>query len=181
MIRITGGKNKGRRLKVPKGRKTRPTLSRIRECLFNMLQERISGAHFLDLFAGTGIVAIEALSRGASRALLVEKRGELIPLIQENLALTGHEERATVICGDALTSLPRVSPFAPFTIVFADPPYTFNEYDRLVLYYLPLLRKGGIMAIQHLKKFSIEPTWKVPVRRKVIGEHCLTLIEREEE
>ncbi len=177
MIRITGGEARGRKLKSSKGLKVRPTLGRIRETLFDVLRERVKGTCFLDLFAGTGVVAIEALSRGASRTILVEKKGEMVSLIRENLVLAGYQERALVIQGDVMHSLNRVLPFAPHSIIFADPPYTFGACKDLISIYLPLIGEGGVLVVQHLKKFSIVTSPGFLVKRREIGEHCLTFME----
>jgi len=179
VIRITGGEARGRRLKSPKGLQVRPTLGRIREILFDVLRERIKGACFMDLFAGTGVVAIEALSRGASRAVLVEKKGEMVGLIRENLVLAGYQERALVVKGDVMHSLNRVFPFAPYSVIFADPPYTFGAYRDLISIYFPLIGEEGVLVIQHLKRFSLVTSPGLFVKRREIGEHCLTFIERE--
>ena len=177
MIRITGGEVRGRKLRSPKGLKVRPTLGRMREALFDVIRERVKGACFLDLFAGTGIVAIEALSRGASKAVIVEKRGDMATLIQENLALAGYQERALVIQADVIHALSKVAPFAPYSIIFADPPYAFGTYEELIYGYLPLLDEEGIFVIQHLKKFPIVTPPGFPVKGREMGEHCLTFIE----
>lgn len=180
MIRITGGEARGRRLKSSKGLKVRPTLGRIRETLFDVLRERVRGACFLDLFAGTGVVAIEALSRGASKAILVEKKGDMVSLIRENLALAGYKERALVVQGDVMHSLNRVLPFAPYSIIFADPPYTFGAYRDLISIYFPLIGEGGVLVVQHLSRFPIATSPGFLVKRRGIGEHCLTFIEKED-
>ncbi len=177
MIRITGGEVRGRKLKSPKGLKVRPTLGRMRETLFDVIRERVNGACFLDLFAGTGIVAIEALSRGASKAIIVEKRGDMASLILENLALTGYQERALVIQADVIHALSRVASFAPYPIIFADPPYAFGAHKELISSYLPLLDEGGILIVQHLKKFTIVAPPGFLVKKRRIGEHCLTFME----
>jgi len=180
VIRIIGGEAKGRKLKSPPGEKTRPTLGRIRQAFFDILQDKVPDSIFLDLFAGTGAVALEALSRGASRAILVEKRKNMIKIIKENLEILGYATRAEVIQGDVMKLGPRLSSFGPFSILFADPPYTFHRYQELIDIYLPLLAPGGTLAIQHLAPFSLALPSGFSLKEKRIGEHLLTLVTGEE-
>ncbi len=180
MIRIIGGEAKGRKLKSPRGQEARPTLGRIRQVLFDLLGEKVMGAVFLDLFAGTGAVALEALSRGASRAFFVEKKGPMVNIIRENLEILGYQERARIIRGDAMKIPKRLENLGPFHIIFADPPYTFREYERLVHLYLPLLSPGGTMVVQHLAPFSLALPPGFSVKERRTGEHLLTLVTGEE-
>ncbi len=180
MIRIIGGEARGRKLKSPRGYEIRPTLGRIRQVLFDILQDLVPGSLFLDLFAGTGAVALEALSRGASKAILVEKKGNMVRIIKENLEILGYGNRAHVIQGDALKVASRLASLGPFTIVFADPPYTFSKYQELVDTYLPLLAPGGTLAIQHLEPFSLALPSGFSLKERCVGEHILTLVRGEE-
>jgi len=135
-IRIVAGRHRGRRLVTPKGWDTRPTSDRAREALLNMLergQPPLRGCRFLDLFAGTGAVGLEALSRGAEMALLVEQARPALEAIRANIAALREGERAQVLAADVirLGAAPR-----PFDIAFLDPPYraglTRPALDRLV-------------------------------------------------
>ncbi len=122
ILRIIGGRHRGRRLRFPAGVDIRPTPDRVRETLFNWLQPRIAAARALDLFAGSGALGLEALSRGAIHVTFVEKdraaATALRALIEE-----WREDAGTVVAGDALDWLARSAPGAPFDIVFLDPPY----------------------------------------------------------
>lgn len=123
-MRITGGLAKGRPIKAPPGHHTRPTLARVREAIFNILGGAVYESSFLDLFAGSGSVGLEALSRGAARVLFVEARPENCALIRANLRSTGLGEGASVWCLDALKALRRLTAKKEkFDIIFADPPY----------------------------------------------------------
>ena len=123
-MRVVAGELKGRRLAAPaRGAEVRPTADRVREALFSILGD-VSGARVLDLFAGTGALAIEALSRGAERAILVDKRPDLA---RRNIAELGLESRAEVVGGDALRFLARDS--GSYDLIFCDPPYRLA--DRL--------------------------------------------------
>ncbi|MEZ5825521.1 MAG: 16S rRNA (guanine(966)-N(2))-methyltransferase RsmD [Geminicoccaceae bacterium] len=119
--RIVAGRYRGRRIAVPADGAVRPTASRMREALFSRLSNDLVGARFLDLFAGSGAIGLEALSRGASSVLFVEKDHEAVRSISENLRTFGTGDEARVIRGDARSSLPNRPP--AFDIVFADPPY----------------------------------------------------------
>ncbi len=144
-MRITGGRMCGRILAVPKTGDIRPSQDRVREALFSMLMGRIEGARFLDLFAGTGAVGIEALSRGAAETVFVEKSREHIRVLQRNLAMgdnagIGHGQ---IIEGDAYNYI-SVGNSRQFDIVFADPPYAIGK-DNGYLKVLSDLRQNGII------------------------------------
>ncbi len=128
-MRVVGGRLRGRALAAPKSQAIRPTADRLRQALFNILQhaydEPVTGARVLDLFAGTGALGIEALSRGAAFALLVDSGAEARALIRENVAALGLGGTARVFRRDA-TQLGAAHPLAPFTLAFLDPPYGQN-------------------------------------------------------
>jgi 16S rRNA (guanine966-N2)-methyltransferase len=117
-LRVVAGQFKGRRLATPRGTRTRPTADRVREALFSMLGD-VAGARVLDLYAGSGALGIEALSRGAASAVFVERDPPAAAAIERNLAAIGVE--AAVVRQDALRWLARAD--GPFELVFCDPPY----------------------------------------------------------
>jgi 16S rRNA (guanine(966)-N(2))-methyltransferase RsmD len=117
---VIAGELKGRRLAAPRGAATRPTADRVREALFSMLGD-VSGARVLDLYAGSGALAIEALSRGASEAVLVDRSRDAVEAIHKNLRELGIE--AVVHRRDAMSWLAAATAGPPFDLVFADPPY----------------------------------------------------------
>ncbi|MCG6935691.1 MAG: 16S rRNA (guanine(966)-N(2))-methyltransferase RsmD [Proteobacteria bacterium] len=125
-LRIIGGQYRGRKLHFPDTEGLRPTPDRVRETLFNWLQPVIGGAHCLDLFAGSGALGLEAISRGAGRVVLVDKHPAVVRQLRDNLALLG-AERAEVIQADARSFLD--GPREQFEVVFLDPPY---QADLLV-------------------------------------------------
>jgi 16S rRNA (guanine(966)-N(2))-methyltransferase RsmD len=125
-IRVIAGKAKGRRLKMVPGEGTRPIPDRVKESLFNIIGQDIKGASFLDLFAGTGSVAIEALSRGAASCLMIDNDRQAIRTIQENLTLTGFEAQAEVVRADSFTHLQSAPPRG-FDYLFIAPP----QYKQL--------------------------------------------------
>jgi 16S rRNA (guanine966-N2)-methyltransferase len=117
-LRVVAGKFKGRRLSAPRGTRTRPTADRVREALFSMLGD-VGGARVLDLYAGSGALGIEALSRGAEGVVFVERDAQALAAIERNLAAVGAE--ATVVRQDVMRFLARAD--GAFDLVFCDPPY----------------------------------------------------------
>src|SRR5437773_8468965 len=112
-MRVVTGEAKGRRLKGPKTIGTRPIIERVKQALFNILSVHVEDARFLDLFAGTGSVGIEALSRGAARATFIEMNHKVLALVRENLQITGLADRAETIHADAFKFLQNGAPQAP--------------------------------------------------------------------
>ncbi|MCR5785868.1 MAG: 16S rRNA (guanine(966)-N(2))-methyltransferase RsmD [Eubacterium sp.] len=134
-MRVIAGSKRHFGLKTVPGKNTRPTQDRIKETLFNILQTRIYGTRFLDLFAGSGGIGIEALSRGAEFAVFVDNSKEAVKTIEENLAHTEFTEQSLVFSKDIKASLRAIEKLEPFDIIFIDPPY-FEGYEREVLEYL---------------------------------------------
>lgn len=148
MLTIIGGKHKRRKLISPKSTLVRPTLALTREAVFNICQHQIQGARFLDLYAGSGAMGLEALSRGASHATFVEKAGSSLSAIKQNIALLKEEAHATLIAGDVLKAIPTL--IRPFDLIYVDPPYgkglgalTLDAIDRF-----PLLAEEGTLFIE---------------------------------
>jgi 16S rRNA (guanine966-N2)-methyltransferase len=154
-MRIISGRTKGHTLRVPRGRGVRPTASRVREALFSILSERIHDARVLDLFAGSGALGIEALSRGASEVVFVDQAPDALRTLSGNLKRCGYEDRAILLRVNSLKFLkePGIHPVA-FDVVLVDPPYHTGILRKL----LPLLSRGvimkpsGIMVIEHFHK-----------------------------
>lgn len=135
-MRVIAGKARRIQLNTIEGSDTRPTTDRIKETLFNMLQNQLYHVHFLDLFSGSGAIAIEALSRGAQHATLVEKNRKAVSCIHENLKKTHLDEQATVLCCDVLQALKKLeTEKKKFEFVFLDPPYN-KELEKNVLIFL---------------------------------------------
>lgn len=151
MLYIIGGTHRKRKLKSPKGEKTRPTSSLLRETLFNLCQWEISRARFLDLFAGAGAIGLEALSRGARHAVFVDQDRQAVQVIRENIALLKEESCTEVFCQDVFKALDLlVKKGELFEIIFADPPYGKGLSDAILLYVdaHPLLLKGGSLFLE---------------------------------
>ena len=129
-VRIIGGRHRGRRIGFLPGRGLRPTPDRVRETLFNWLQADIAGARCLDLFAGSGALGLEALSRGAAFLLAVERHPASVARLREHLQALG-ETSASVVQADALRLLEQ-PPAQPFDIVFVDPPFADDLVGRVI-------------------------------------------------
>ncbi|WP_034992665.1 16S rRNA (guanine(966)-N(2))-methyltransferase RsmD [Beijerinckia mobilis] len=176
-MRIIGGRLKGRTLRGPPTAATRPTSDRLRETLFNVLEhsygDPVADAAVLDLFAGTGALACEALSRGAQRALLIEEARAPIAVIQANLESLGLSDRARVVRRDIRRLGPAMTKETPFTLAFLDPPYG----KRLAEPALEALAKGEWLAQDALTVIeeSSEATLLLPsafvhVETRIYGE-----------
>jgi len=195
-MRITGGEFGGRILKVPKSDAIRPTQDRVREALFNIIQFEVSGADFLDLFAGSGAVGIEALSRGAKSATFVEQDRRHMPVLLENLRLVSHSGSSQ------LANLSTFQPFnfstvladvyrwiasysgPGFSIAFADPPYALGEERGYASVLATLadrgvVRPGGLFVAEMtaVQKAEETPGWEL-VRDRTYGKTRLCLWRR---
>lgn len=155
-VRLSGGAFRGRVLEVPPG--ARPTEGRVREALFSIWGGSIEGARVLDLFAGSGAVALEALGRGALAALAVDQGGAAIRTIEANAALL----KETLL---EIRRLPLPAGVArleeegagPFDLVFADPPYSFDAWEALLAGIAPLLAASGEIAAEHASRRALPP------------------------
>lgn len=134
-MRVIAGTRRSMPLKTIDGLATRPTQDRTKETLFNVIQNDVPGSMFLDLFSGSGAIAVEALSRGAKKAYLVENSRAAAACIRDNLTFTKLSDDAVLMETDALTALRRLEGKAVFDIIFMDPPYN-HGYEREVLSYL---------------------------------------------
>lgn len=149
-MRVIAGSAKRIQLKTIDGLDTRPTTDRIKETLFNMISEYLSDSTFLDLFSGSGGIGIEALSRGAKKAVLVENNPKAVLCIRENLKITRLEERTEVYSTDVLTALSGLENTQKFDYIFMDPPYN-QLLEKKVLVYLSdsdLLSEDGLIIVE---------------------------------
>ncbi len=135
-MRITGGQVKGRLLESPRGLNIRPTTDRVREAIFSIIGQNLSGLKVLDLFAGTGSLGLEALSRGALHTVFIDNSQQSVNLIKKNLALCGYQDFGAVLRRDLVKGIPRSHPLLKgnFDLIFLDPPYEKN-------FIIPLLEK----------------------------------------
>ncbi len=170
MMRISAGEHRGRRLQGVKGTKTRPTSDILRQALFNVLGSRIHGARVLDLFAGTGAVGLDALSRGAARATFVERDRKALASLRANLAALNLLAQAGVLAGDVLQALTRLRASGEtFDCIFVDPPYTGDLAVRCIeiLADGALLSDNGALLVQAFHKTLLPE--RVGVLRRTWG------------
>src|SRR6478672_10047385 len=157
-MRVIAGKYKSRRLEAPSGLQTRPTSDRLRETLFNVVAPRVAGSVWLDLFAGSGAIGIEALSRGARSVYFVEAAGAAARTIRKNLHTLGINEGAEVIERDAAVALRMLdSQAVACNFVFLDPPYRkMGDYEQVLgfLSQSRLLNAGCQVIVEHDKHFD---------------------------
>ena len=178
-MRIIAGEWRGRPIEAPAGSLTRPTANRVRESLFSMLASRLGSFEELrvaDLFAGSGALGLEALSRGAEFALFVERDTEAARVLKRNVQSLGAAQRVRILSGSA-EALP---PCEPFDLIFADPPYTEGSGTAVVRAVTDAhwLAPGGWMSIETSRGESIDPgALSIEVARDV-GRARLTLLRR---
>lgn len=159
-MRVISGIRKGHKLKSPKGKDTRPTEDRIKESLFNILGSLKNDALVLDLFAGTGAIGIEFLSRGAAMAYFIDSSYDSIKIIKENLSHTKFLDKSLIYRKDSIVSIKFLKEKKlEFDYIYIDPPFEkhdilFNTLDSLNEY--PILKKDGIIIIEHENKLKLE-------------------------
>ena len=163
-MRITGGQAKGRLLASLRGWNIRPTSDRVREAVFNIIGQDVSGFKVLDLFAGTGCLGIEALSRGAARALFIDNSIQSIKLIKKNLVRCGYESLGSVLKKDLTRGLPRKHPLLKerFHLIFLDPPY---EKEMIP----PLLGELSDRDILASPSIAVAESFKTETLPEVLG------------
>ena len=152
--RVTAGASRGRLLKTPSGRATRPTTALVRGALFNIIGDSIRGARVLDLFAGAGTLGIEALSRGAATATFVERDRACANIVAENLAATGFAQQGDVASADAIDWLrAHKSDLTTYNLLLLDPPYRDSASLRGTLYALDQapLRDQALVVVEHYR------------------------------
>ncbi len=185
--RIIAGRGRGRRLKSAPGHATRPTGGRVRQALFDILAPEVPGCRFLDAFAGNGGVGLEALSRGASKVVLVDKSGPAVQAIRENArALADGGGEVDVYQQDARTALAALADRGRrFDIVYLDPPYASDLYEPLIsgLGDGDLLAEGGLVVAEHFHKRLLPETIGGLERTRTVrvGDHCLSFYRRRSE
>ena len=178
-MRIISGEWRGRPLDAPPGQTTRPTADRVRETLFSMLVSRLGSFEDLavaDLFAGSGALGLEALSRGAARATFVDRDSAAAATIRRNAERLGVLERVQILGGSALT-LPRAD---PFDLIFADPPYAPGSGSAAVaaISAADWLGPGGWMSVETDRRDALAPGPYLVETQRDVGRARLTLLRR---
>jgi 16S rRNA (guanine(966)-N(2))-methyltransferase RsmD len=189
-MRVIAGIYRSRILKSLKGLALRPTSDRLRETLFNVLGAGIQGSRFLDVFAGTGAVGIEALSRGAEHVTFIENHAPSAALIRKNLAALEVPSGVTVICADAIRGLEIIEAKiktgdAAYDYIFIDPPYAATADYSQVLQKVggsKLLADRGIVTVEHRKTFDLPESFDTLKRVRLLrqGDAALSFYRREE-
>ena len=180
-MRIISGTSKGRKLVTPRSQSLRPTSDRVKESMFNILQDDIVGKVVLDLFAGTGNLGIEALSRGAKKTIFVEKGRQALRLIQRNLTQFGLEERSEILPKDAIRAIGILKQRGEsFDLILMDPPYEKGLIQRTLmkLNSYPIYHKDSILVIEHDRREPIPEMvegWTL-IRQRGIGDTVISFL-----
>jgi 16S rRNA (guanine966-N2)-methyltransferase len=187
-MRVIAGTYRSRILKSLKGLALRPTSDKLRETLFNVLGTGVAGSRFVDLFAGTGAIGIEALSRGAAEVVFIENHSPAANLIRKNLESLEVRSGATVLAVDALRGLDMLATRhrpgnPPFDFVFLDPPYAAaDDYPRVLRFLgaAAFLAPGGIVIAEHHHKFDLPESSQNLQRFRVLkqGDAALSFFRR---
>jgi len=185
-MRIISGTSKGRKLVTPKSQSLRPTSDRVKESIFNILRIEMEGKVVLDLFAGTGNLGIEALSRGAKKAIFVEKGRQAIRLIQKNLSQLGLEEWSEIVPRDANRAIGILKQRGEsFDVILMDPPYEKGLIQKTLMKLRshPIYKKDSILVIEHNKREPLPVTlagWNL-IRQRQIGDTLISFLTPQED
>ncbi len=177
-MRVIAGQLRSRRLKSVPGLDTRPTPDRLREALFNVLAPRIEGTVFVDAYAGTGAVGIEALSRGARRAIFIERSRAALAVLRENLAELDLTAASHIVTGKVVSTLSKY----PADIIFLDPPYESEREYEAAMEVLGS-EAAGLVIVQHSVKYELAGEWGRLRRVRLLrqGDNSLSFFEAEGE
>ncbi|HSA07661.1 MAG TPA: 16S rRNA (guanine(966)-N(2))-methyltransferase RsmD [Candidatus Gastranaerophilales bacterium] len=185
---ITAGKYKGKKIKTNKAQTLRPTSSKARESVFNIVMLKETGTvfyeeetRFLDLFAGSGIMGLEALSRGANKVVFVEKNPETIKILKQNISQFENQDKIQFFAGDSLKILNKFNE-NEFNFIFIDPPYKSGLYEPVLkkIKETGILKNNGIIIIEHAKEINaadiaIRHGFKV-YKTKTYGDTLITVV-----
>lgn len=159
LLRIISGNCRGKKLKSPKNNLIRPTSDKVKEAVFNILGSRVLDSKFLDLFAGTGNIGIEALSRGAKNAVFVDNNYNSLKIIRQNLELANLLNRSEIINNNCLTAVSKLKhKYEKFNIIYMDPPYNMKNICELLLKIADnkLLDREGVLLVEHDKNKKLD-------------------------
>lgn len=185
-MRIIAGKARGLKLITPKNLEIRPTSDRIKESVFNIIQSSIYDSIIVDIFAGTGNLGIEALSRNAKKVYFIDRNKDSIEIIEQNLAKANFTSQAEVICGDAITGINRlIEKDVQADVIFMDPPYK-KGLGVMALEHIAnkkLLNSSGIIVVEHDKIENMPEETGVIIlfRRKDYGNTSVSFYKQKEE
>lgn len=178
--RITGGQNRGLPLVEPRGLRLRPTSGLVREAIFNIVGPRIEGSRVLDLYAGTGALGIESLSRGAEAAVFVDAEASSCQAILQSLARASYTTAATVIRGRLPASVKDLT--GEFDVIFIDPPYQSDFGAETLACIASHLAPDGLVVYEHASRYNPaeRPAGLALVERRVYGDSAIALYAHEE-
>ncbi|GDX26876.1 methyltransferase small [Actinomycetes bacterium] len=178
LMRVVAGSLRGRHVIAPEGESTRPTTDRARQATFNSLDSFgfVDEAKVVDLFAGSGAMGIEALSRGAASCAFVERDRKALDAIRQNIATLELGERTSVISGDVMTA---VVAMRNVDLVLADPPYDFENWSRLLEILLSVLAPGGVVVAESGREIKALEGWEI-LRSKRYGRAWVAFLQRAE-
>lgn len=184
-MRIIAGSAGSKRLKAPKGWNTRPTGDRVKESIFSILGDIVLDARVLDLFSGTGSLALEALSRGAASAILVDRGVDSIRVIRENVIHTGFVDRVQVVREDAIQAIKRMNRNSEaFDLIFCDPPYNMGWGERILAAVdeFETIRADGLLVFEHAKHEILPEVLKRIARKRIecYGETTVSFYQTRE-
>ncbi len=179
-LRVSGGSARGLPISEPKGLRLRPTSGLVREALFNILGDLVDGAQVLDLYAGTGALGIEALSRGADRATFVDAEAAACQAILQTLVRAGLSTSATVLRGRLPAALETVA--GPFSLVFLDPPYGLDTAEETLRAASRLVSRGGLVVYEHATRYNPpeRPQGLALADRRAYGDSALAVYALQE-
>jgi 16S rRNA (guanine966-N2)-methyltransferase len=174
-VRVAGGRARGVPLVEPRGVRLRPTSGLVREAIFNLLGARVEEARVLDLYAGTGALGIEALSRGASHATFIEGEAACVQAISQSLSRTGFSDSATVLRGRLPVTLKSLS--GPFDIILMDPPYNDPDAENVLLQVAGLVSRDGTVVYEHGSRYNPpeRPAGLRLMERRVYGDSAVAM------
>ena len=178
LMRVVAGSLRGRVVIAPEGESTRPTTDRARQATFNSLDSFgfVNEAKVVDLFAGSGAMGIEALSRGAASCAFVERDRKALDAIRQNIVTLDLGERTSVISGDVMTA---VVAMRNVDLVLADPPYDFENWSRLLEILLSVLAPGGVVVAESGREIKALEGWEI-LRSKRYGRAWVAFLQRAE-
>lgn len=184
-MRIIAGYAKGRKLKSPENQDIRPTSDRVKEAIFSMIAFYLPGKIVLDLFAGTGNLGLEALSRGAKFSVFVDNNREALKLVNQNIKLLGYKDKTSVVFSDALKALDLFRKRnEKFDIVFIDPPYRQSLYGEIIqsIAENDIIDRSGILIIEHPADIKLKDEYEglKKIKEKKYGNTSITILKRED-
>lgn len=176
-MRVVAGTLRGRPIVAPEGSTTRPTTDRTREAMFNALTSLgvLDGARVADLFAGSGALGIEAVSRGAEHCTFVERDRAALAAIRRNVAALGIQDRVTIVAGEVVA---RVSQLGTIDVALVDPPYGFDKWGELFDALAEIMTEDGLVVTESGEPLGPQPGWETG-REKRYGRTWVTFYEKQ--